>query len=290
MSTSSGNQTDTVIGATLVAVSAVAFSTAGFFTRMITLDVWTMLFWRGLFGALAILVFIVWREGTRTSEAFSLDRPAVLVALGSALSTICFIGALRLTSVAQVTVIFATTPFVAAALSWFWTGRRESATTLVASIAALIGATIAAGDGPGEMQLLGAVLALLASVITAAVMVVLQQNPRVSFLPAGCLAGLLLAAIVGPFSSPRLTHGLEFVWLIGFGGIQFALGLTLLVVGTPLITATRAALIGSLETPLAPLLVWITFAEEPGRATLIGGAIVMAAVTGDVLLSRTREG
>ena len=41
-------------GVTLVVLSAFAFSTAGFFTRLIDTDVWTMLFWRGLFGGLFI--------------------------------------------------------------------------------------------------------------------------------------------------------------------------------------------------------------------------------------------
>ena len=107
--------TETALGFALVTAAAVAFSTAGLFTRAITLDVWTMLFWRGVFGSLAILAFIGWRGGTGAHRAFNLDRPALLVASGTALSTICFVAGLRLTSVADVTVIFATTPFIAAA-------------------------------------------------------------------------------------------------------------------------------------------------------------------------------
>ena len=51
-------------GATLVVLSAFAFSTAGFFTRLIDTDVWTMLFWRGLFGGLFIAGYILWRLGS----------------------------------------------------------------------------------------------------------------------------------------------------------------------------------------------------------------------------------
>ena len=45
-------------GSLIVAVSAIAFSTAGLFTRLISTDVWTMLFWRGLFGGLLIAAYI----------------------------------------------------------------------------------------------------------------------------------------------------------------------------------------------------------------------------------------
>ena len=46
------------VGSLIVAVSAIAFSTAGLFTRLISTDVWTMLFWRGLFGGLLIAAYI----------------------------------------------------------------------------------------------------------------------------------------------------------------------------------------------------------------------------------------
>src|SRR5258708_33861962 len=59
-----------VKGVTLVVLSAFAFSTAGFFTRLIDTDVWTMLFWRGLSAALLIAGFIRWRLGAGAAKGF----------------------------------------------------------------------------------------------------------------------------------------------------------------------------------------------------------------------------
>jgi drug/metabolite transporter (DMT)-like permease len=53
------------------------------------------------------------------------------------------------------------------------------------------------------------------------------------------------------------------------------------------ISATRSALIGALETPLAPAIVWLVLGEMPAIMTCLGGAIVLAAVIGD--LSATRK-
>jgi len=75
-------------------------------------------------------------------------------------------------------------------------------------------------------------------------------------------------------------------YLALFGAAQFGLGLLLLTLGTRLISATRSALIGSLETPLAPLWVWLAFGEVPPLMTCIGGAIVMAAVAADIVLNK----
>jgi hypothetical protein len=63
-------------GILLITLSAVAYSSAGFFTRLIHLDAWTMLFWRGLFAGLMILCVIVVQERRNTVAAIqAIGRP-----------------------------------------------------------------------------------------------------------------------------------------------------------------------------------------------------------------------
>ena len=63
-------------GVLLIIISAIAYSSAGFFTRLIHLDAWTMLFWRGLFAGLMILCVIVAQERGRTVAAIrAIGRP-----------------------------------------------------------------------------------------------------------------------------------------------------------------------------------------------------------------------
>ena len=73
-----------------------------------------------------------------------------------------------------------------------------------------------------------------------------------------------------------------------FGSAQFGLGLMLLTLGSRLISATRASLIGNLDLPLGPFWVWLAFAEVPAGPTWIGGGIVMAAVLLDLLAAAHR--
>ena len=51
-------------------------------------------------------------------------------------------------------------------------------------------------------------------------------------------------------------------------------------------SATRSALIGALETPLAPALVWIVLGEVPAIMTCVGGVIVLAAVFWDLFAAQ----
>src|SRR5262249_59568813 len=50
------------LGSFVVAVSQTAYSTAGFFPRLIDLDIWTVLCWRGLFAGLFIAGYVGQRQ------------------------------------------------------------------------------------------------------------------------------------------------------------------------------------------------------------------------------------
>ena len=131
------------LGALIVAASAVAFSTAGLFTRLIDADVWTMLFWRGLSGGLLIMACIAWQHRAGTATAFAaIGRAGLVVAACSTVATICFISALRATTVADVTILYATAPFIAAALAWIWLRETPPVATLLASLLGLIGVAV----------------------------------------------------------------------------------------------------------------------------------------------------
>ncbi|MGO4841971.1 EamA family transporter, partial [Rhizobiaceae sp. 2RAB30] len=106
------NRAEYRLGLVLVTVSAVAWSTAGLFTRLIPLDAWTMLAWRGLFSALGTAVVIVAMERSVGWDGFRrMGWPEWLFAIVSAVGMILFISSLRHTTVAHVAVIYATVPF-----------------------------------------------------------------------------------------------------------------------------------------------------------------------------------
>jgi drug/metabolite transporter (DMT)-like permease len=73
-----------------------------------------------------------------------------------------------------------------------------------------------------------------------------------------------------------------------FGASQSALGLTLFSFGSRMVPAAEATLLTALDVPLAPLWVWLAFSEVPSFYTLLGGAIVLAAVFGHVAYEMRR--
>ena len=278
------------LGSLLLAASAVAYSSAGFYTRLIEVDAWTLLFWRGLFGGLFLVGMVAVRERGRVVPAVrAIGRDGLLIALCSALATVCYLNAFRLSTVADVMVIDATIPFVTAGLAWLILGEREDRITLLATFAALAGVAVMAGPAIAGGRLLGDLLAFAMAVLMSLVLVLIRRNPGVSMIPAVALSAFLCSLIVLPFAQPLSISAENFGLLVLFGVSQFGLGLLLLAIGTPLVSATRGALIGTLQTPLGVLWVWLAFSEAPGAATLIGGLVVMAAVVADVVLPRRRR-
>ncbi len=270
-------------GVLLIILSTIAYSSAGFFTRLIQLDAWTMLFWRGLFAAVMILCLIVARERGRTLAAIrAIGRPGLAAAILSTTATILYLNAFRRTSVADVAVIFAASPFVTAGLGWLWLGIAEAWTTLAASLLALVGVGVMVSGAAVEGHLAGDLLAFGMTACMALMMLIIREQQQTSMLPAACLSALLCPLLVSPFAAPLSVGAADLLQLSLFGSIQFGLGLVFLTLGGRLISATENALISTLEAPLAIAWVWLGFGEMPSEASFAGGMIVMVAVVAHV--------
>jgi len=282
-------QSKALAGTLLLIGSAIAYSSAGFYTRAVSTDSWTMLFWRGVFAGLFIAGVIAWQKRGRVWQAWrAIGRDGLLIALCSAVATICFLNAMRLSAVADVMVIDAMIPFLTAGIAWLVIGEREDKATLLATLVAVAGVGVMAGPAISGGRWLGDLLALAMALLMSTVLVLIRRSRGTNMLPAVGLSAFLCAAFVLPFAQPLSVDAGDLGLLTLFGTTQFGMGLLLLALGTPLVSATRGALLGVLQTPLGTLWVWLAFSENPATATLIGGAIVLAAVVADIALHARR--
>jgi drug/metabolite transporter (DMT)-like permease len=278
------------LGVALVTASAVAWSTAGFFTRLIQLDSWTMLAWRGLFGAIGVAVVILALERQRTWRSFrNMGLASWMFAAVSAIGMIFFITSLGHTTVAHVAVIYATVPFIAAALGWFIMKERPAPSAVVASFAALIGVALMVGFGI-EGAIFGDLLALGMTISMAIMMVIARHFRTIPVMPAASLSALLSGLVCWPFGEPLAISQHELLLLLLFGVVNSAVGLALFTLGAKLLPAIETGLIGSLDAPLAPLWVWLAFNETPSKITIIGGLIVFVAVAVHLIAGTTNMG
>ncbi|MBV9702190.1 MAG: DMT family transporter [Methylobacteriaceae bacterium] len=277
-------------GVALVAAGAVMWSTAGVFMRMLGLDVWTILAWRAFFGALFLFAWLVIEHRRNTWRVIrSLSLAGVLAIPAATAIMISYVTALKLTTVADVLIVNAVLPFVAAGIAWVWIGERAERRTLVAAGVALAGVVIIVGDSALSGRLLGDLLAFVTTLIFAAVMVLVRRQPQLSVATINGFGALLCAAICFQFA-PGETVGIRDMAVIAaFGFTSLAFALLLFLAGARLIPSGEAGLISLLETVLGPLWVWIAFAETPTPAVIVGGIVVLAAVAWHLIGDWWRE-
>jgi RarD protein len=265
-------------GQVYVALSAVAWSTAGLLQRQLSLDTATQLAGRAIFAAVALLAYVVVAERGRVVQAYrSVGVAGVGFALCLAVSSATFIAALNHTTVARVLFIQAVSPVLAALLARVFLGERLTRRTTLAMVIALAGVTLMLG-APGGGDPVGDALALVMALSFALALVITRHRRDVSMAPATCLSQLMLLVVFIPFASPSDVGADDAFWLALLGGTQIGLGLVLLTIGARLIPAAQVGLITLLEVVLGPLWVWLALSERPNTATLVGGAIVIAAI------------
>jgi drug/metabolite transporter (DMT)-like permease len=265
-------------GQIYVALAAVAWSTAGVLQRQLTLDTSTQVFGRAAFAGGALLGYVAIVERGQVLRGFkSVGGAGIAVALCVAIASGCFIGALNHASVARVLFILAVAPVLAALLAWATLGEPISRRTALAMVLALSGVAVMLG-APGEASLTGDGLAFVAALAFSVMIVITRWRHEVSMAPATCLSQAILVAAFLPFASPGEISGDDLAWLAALGIGQIGLGFALLTVGARLIPAAQVGLITLLEVVLGPVWVWLALDERPGTLTLVGGAIVIAAI------------
>jgi drug/metabolite transporter (DMT)-like permease len=265
-------------GAWLVAGATFAWSSAGLLARWIATDPWTTLFWRSVFATIFLLGYLGARDRGAVVQSFRrLGRVGIAMAVCFAVSMMCFINALDLTTVAAVLVFQAAAPLFAATLAWIFLKERVGLAKLIAILVTIVGVLVMVSGAGATGRLAGDVLSAVMGVTYAGTIVLARVRPDVPTTAASCLAVMIVALVSLPFANLAVTpHDMALLAVFGFG--QMGLALIMFTAGLRLIPAVDAGLISVLESVLAPLWVWFVFAEDPGRNTLIGGAIVVIAV------------
>jgi drug/metabolite transporter (DMT)-like permease len=267
-------QSNRPLGLALVLTAIIGWSMAGLFTRLLALDAPTILFWRGLFGAIGTLALI--RILGRPAPQ-QLGAPGLGYALVTAGSMLAFISALRFTSVAHVAVIIALVPLFAALLAWALLRQTPRPAAILASLVAAGGVALMVGAG-ADGNLWGNLLALVAALLMAAMILIANRAPQIPALSAMAAASAISALATLPFATLTAVTGTELAILAAFALITQVIGFGLFAMGARHLPATHTALLTTLEAPFAITWVWAVLGITPTLPTLAGGAIVLAAV------------
>jgi len=278
-------------GVAMVLAAGVCLSFGGLIVRHIeAADIWLVVFYRSAAFTVTILAFLaVVYRGRVLGPFLAIGREGLVVAVSLGIGSICFILALDLTTVANVVFILSAGPFLTAVLGRLVLGERVHPVTWLAMALALGGIALMVLEGLGSGRLSGNLVAFGAAAAFSAMVVAMRRAKAVDMVPASCLGGVVGAAVaatmVGGFAVSG--HDLGLALLLGSG--QLGAGFVLITIGTRRVPAAEVPLLALTEVVLAPLWVWFWVDEAPGRLTLLGGAIVLAAVLGQAVVRLRRD-
>ncbi len=284
---------DERLGIALVCLSALCWSFGGTMARYVDhLDSWTVVFWRSAWAAVFLVAFMLWRDGWRGMLALfaGMGIPGVLVGVGFAIGSTCFIVALGYTTVANILLIQAGVPLLAALLAWLLFREKVAPATWAAIAAVIAGVGIMVSESiGGAVSPIGDGLAVLIAISFASSTVITRRFAHVRMTPAVCL-GAIIACVAATFQADRLAVSMpDMGWLFALGTVNLGLGLACFAFGARLIPAALAALLGTLEPVLGPVWVWLVHGEVPSTRTIIGGAVVFVALLTHLALEFRRQ-
>jgi drug/metabolite transporter (DMT)-like permease len=156
--------------------------------------------------------------------------------------------------------------------------------TLIVMLVSALGVYVMVAQSIGGGSYLGNFLGLAIGVFYALAVVVTRYRRNVQMLPASCLATvfaaiLSFAVLAAAHRMPWPVAPTDLAWLVGFGALQLAVGMLMFTYGVRLIPAAEGALLSIIEAVSAPIWVYFIFGEDPGIRAIVGGYIVLAAVT-----------
>ncbi|MFN3549739.1 MAG: DMT family transporter [Mesorhizobium sp.] len=270
------------MGFLLVFLAALAWSLGGTIGRFVGENgAWTIVFWRSFWAAGFLVGFMLWRDGARgTLGMFRvMGLPGLVVALCFATASTAFVVALSYTTVANILLMQAGAPLIAALLAFLFFRERISVATWMAIVAVIGGVAVMVSDSlDGKVSAVGDGLALLIVVVFSLATVLTRRYADVRMTPAVCLGTIIAGAFSLTQATTLSVSAVDMGFLFAFGAVNLGLGLALFSTGARLIPAAYAALLATFETLLGPVWVWLIHGEVPSQRTLVGGSIVFAAL------------
>jgi drug/metabolite transporter (DMT)-like permease len=245
--------------------------------RLVEVDRWTLLFWRGTLMCVGLLVASVILARS-TAVIGAIGRAGVLVAVLFGIQTVLFIVSITNTEVANTLVAVSAAPLFAAIYQRVFFGQRIGRRLLAVITVAMLGIGIMVSGSLGRGNVWGDLAGLGAAAGLGGSFVVIGRHRDRTMVPAMALGGLVAALLALPLASPLTATTSDFRYLAISGLVVLPLGFGLLAVAPRYIPGAEVALITLLEAVLGPLWVWLALGEVPAPAAVLGGAMVIGAL------------
>jgi len=257
-------------------ICASLWSIAGIFFKLIDWNPFVTAGFRSLIAAITVIIYMIVKK-----QKIVISKNVLISMFFLSATYLCFVSANKLTTSANAIVLQYTAPVFIIIISALLFRQKFKLSDIVSVLFTLAGISIFFIDGLGKGQLLGNIVGIFSGIFMAGMYIAVgktDENEKMS----GILFGQLLTTLIGiPFcfftSGTISVVSVSAILILGI----FQLGIPYILYGLASSHCPPLAccLISAAEPLLNPVWVLIFAGERPGIFSIIGGIIVITAVT-----------
>jgi len=253
--------------------AAMLWSTGGVLIKWLD---WHPMAIMGVRSAIAsVLLWIIARR-----PRFNWSPAQIGGAVAYAATVLLYVPACKLTTAANAILLQYTAPVYVALFGAWFLKEKPGWMDWVAIVVSLGGMALFFHEGLASQSLVGDLMAAASGVTIAWMTLFLRKQKSAAPLESVLLGNLLAAAAGIPFAFGRPAPTLQ-GWgaLLLLGIFQLGLSYALYTYAIKRVTAIEAILVSTLEPIFNPIWVLLLIGERPAPLALVGGMLVLAAVT-----------
>ena len=266
----------------LLICTAILWSKGGFLIKLIDWHPVAIAGGRSIIAALIMWAYV-------KKPKFTWSNIQIMGAVAYALTVILFVIANKLTTAANSILLQYTGPIYVALFSYWFLKEKITAIDWITILTVILGMTLFFIEKLSPDGILGNFIAILAGIAFAGLALCLRKQKDGSPLESLILGNILTGIIGLPFIiDSGIPSQQSIIALLVLGIFQLGLPYILYSKAIKHVSALDAVLIPVLEPILNPLWVFLLLGESIGMWPMIGGAIIIVAITTRSILYKTK--
>jgi drug/metabolite transporter, DME family len=277
-----------------VLLAVVIWSTGGLFIKLTTLDAFHVNLGRALFAAITVGIFIAFRKQLK------FDWFIVFTSLFYAGTLTCFVYANKNTTAANAIFLQYTAPVYILIFAPFILKEHFRVRDLLTVVLCLAGMSLFFLEAPSAENKLatnifaGNIAGLISGVCLGLYFILLRHPRALKFNPALSVfyGNIIIVVCMLPFifSDPQTPQTIDILAISYLGIVQIGIAYILFTYGLALgVRSLDASIIGFVEPLLNPVWVFLFIGERPSKWAVLGGSIIILAISVQTFLSAKKR-
>jgi drug/metabolite transporter, DME family len=260
-------------GIVAIVLAAILWSSGGLFVKLITLTPMQISFFRCSIAAITFAVLF-------RKKILQYNLLTVVNSFFYAGVLIFYVIAMKTTTAANAIFLQSTAPIYVLIFEPLLNKTRYERSNIVTIIICFLGMILFfLGDlTPGQLE--GNIFGLMSGILFAAFFLGMKRNDKRYQQSSIFWGNILVAIICLPFIFSIEQLNFSQLWMVSFLGVfQIAIAYAFFSYGLKKVIAVEASIISMIEPVLTPVWVFIGYGEVPDTTAIIGGIIILTAIS-----------